>query len=151
MILAGEDNTRTWDGTLTCGDDLTITLTCDPEVADDSGCNALTLHYTFPCASFDEDVSLSNCDCATGYFEGAVENFGEDVSGCECCQTIPCGSNGCGEGVRRWNGSGWAVFSSACTGDCTTLCIPDGPGEFVGQFMTVGCCNGSTLPCSGFP
>lgn len=152
VTLVRSGNVWTWSGTLACGDALTLTLTCDPEVEDDSGCNALTLHYNFPCASFDEDVTISDCDCETGFFNGSVEDFGDDVSGCECCDTIICAENGCGTGVRRWNAglATWQVFSSACTGDCTTLCVPGSPGEFDGQMITVGCCNGTTLPCTGF-
>lgn len=153
VTLVRSGNVWTWTGTLGCGDEMTIELTCHPEVENDEGCNALSLRYVYPCAEFDEAVTISDCDCETGFFNGEVEDFG-DVDACECCQEpVPCEANDCGTGVRRWNAglATWQVFSSACTSPCTTPCIPERPGAFDGEMYTVGCCNNAGgKPCNGF-
>lgn len=143
-----------WDGVLECGDAFTIGLTCNAG-ASEVGCAPFTLHYTYPCAGFDADVSVSDCVCDPLSFVGELVDFG-DVSGCVCCaEPYTCQDNGCGTCVRIWSqlegeeAPGWHIFSTSCTGDCILCCTPPSPGTVLGQMETVGCCNGNTLPCSG--
>lgn len=147
-----------WSGTLDCGDLFTVTYTCNP-LADETGCNPFTMHYTFPCAGYSEDVGLTGCNCF-GDFTAEVVDFG-DESECECCQTpMPCEENDCGTCVYIYHDeehafpddAGWRIQSSSCVLPCGTCCadfelFP--PGAVEGQLYTVGCCDGGAHPCTG--
>lgn len=136
------DNVWQWSGTLNCGDAFTVTLTCNRNLADE-GCTPFTLHYTYPCASFDEDVSITDCVCDPFTFTGDIVDFG-DTSACECCdEPFVCQENDCGTCIKQWNASEeqWQTFSFDCTGECTDCCQVGEPGTENGEQVTVGCCN----------
>lgn len=164
ITLTRSGNTWSWSGTVSCGDPLTVTLTCNP--AGGGSVSALSLVLTYPCATPSTITGSipGTCTCAAISSCAATYTDAGDVSACACCTTTgtsttttttttaaasyACSGNGCGTCVRRWNAAmhSWQIFSTSCSGSCFNCCSPGFDGTTNGELTTVGCCNNVGLP-----
>lgn len=160
LIKSG--NTWSWSGVTNCGDELTISLVCNPSSG--GTVSALTITITTPCASPATLTGTIPGTCTCAAIESCDAEFvvTGDVSGCDCCTTTTttttsttttttttasyrCAGNTCGTCTMRWvnseDGPRWSTFSSSCTGSCGSCCAPGFNGTTIGELTTVGCCD----------